>query len=476
MKPIGTITKFYPFISVESVKVVESLVEEADHYHDFASKLGDAVCSVEASTELVYLAALHIWHIRDSLAMKIIAKIYGTDSVVQFFMNLGLSISGNENWKDDVQVALADALKQDLPDWIAFQLHLYYAYSIIEGHPANEVSEALEPAKELLLRDPQLSSFQAWIHFIDAQIRLTEVDMLNAVLSHTKALNLVGHTVVEKSPSEALEYLDESLNISESLNIPRSIGNTTYFMGYACSVLGEYDLALKFFFRAAEIAESIQAPMYHILLNIGRVYNILGEGRKAVEWLQDANDHLGSEPSHFLHLHMAEALVLNRKLDEADRILNQAHKMVLESGRPTAIAWYEYARGVYLLELGDSQSGIDLLTSAFKYFEGFEYGNANSQILTALTKAEIQYIPESISDVGGEVSGPWMTKLEAHARRRNFPGVMIQAALLKAEYLEQQGRYVLAREILESALHITDSLSVKTLHTRVRNRLRELPA
>ncbi|MHA2143297.1 MAG: tetratricopeptide repeat protein, partial [Candidatus Thorarchaeota archaeon] len=271
MKPIGTITKFYPFISVESVKVVESLVEEADHYHDFASKLGDAVCSVEASTELVYLAALHIWHIRDSLAMKIIAKIYGTDSVVQFFMNLGLSISGNENWKDDVQVALADALKQDLPDWIAFQLHLYYAYSIIEGHPANEVSEALEPAKELLLRDPQLSSFQAWIHFIDAQIRLTEVDMLNAVLSHTKALNLarvhddqflaqailkiLGHTVVEKSPSEALEYLDESLNISESLNIPRSIGNTTYFMGYACSVLGEYDLALKFFFRAAEIAE-----------------------------------------------------------------------------------------------------------------------------------------------------------------------------------------------------------------------------
>jgi hypothetical protein len=78
------------------------------------------------------------------------------------------------------------------------------------------------------------------------------------------------------------------------------------------------------------------------------------------------------------------------------------------------------------------------------------------------------------SNVKPESSGPWMTRLEAHAREKNYPGIKMQHALLKAEYQEMIGEAEAAQLTLQDALTFTDSPGVKTLRTRIVKRLRDL--
>jgi hypothetical protein len=67
-----------------------------------------------------------------------------------------------------------------------------------------------------------------------------------------------------------------------------------------------------------------------------------------------------------------------------------------------------------------------------------------------------------------------MTKLDQHARENEFPGVMMQHALLKAEYQEMIGETEAAQLTLQDALTFTDSPGVKTLRERILKKLDEL--
>jgi hypothetical protein len=73
-----------------------------------------------------------------------------------------------------------------------------------------------------------------------------------------------------------------------------------------------------------------------------------------------------------------------------------------------------------------------------------------------------------------ESSGQWMTRLEVHSREKNFPGIKMQHALLKAEYQTQIGETEAAQLTLQDALTFTDSPGVKTLRKRILKKIDEL--
>jgi hypothetical protein len=67
-----------------------------------------------------------------------------------------------------------------------------------------------------------------------------------------------------------------------------------------------------------------------------------------------------------------------------------------------------------------------------------------------------------------------MTRLRKHAHEKNFKGIMMEHALLKAEYQTLIDEHEAAKQTLSDALEITDSLTVKTLRKRIENKLKEL--
>jgi predicted RNA polymerase sigma factor len=67
-----------------------------------------------------------------------------------------------------------------------------------------------------------------------------------------------------------------------------------------------------------------------------------------------------------------------------------------------------------------------------------------------------------------------MVRLESHARKKDYPGIQMHAALMRAEFLAKQGRKEEAQEVLQDALDILDSPSVKTLRKKIKKMIDEL--
>jgi hypothetical protein len=70
--------------------------------------------------------------------------------------------------------------------------------------------------------------------------------------------------------------------------------------------------------------------------------------------------------------------------------------------------------------------------------------------------------------------GRWLSRLETHAETRGLPGAAMQAALLRSELYENQSHIRDARETLQQALDITDSLGVRTIRRMIINRIMKL--
>ncbi len=70
--------------------------------------------------------------------------------------------------------------------------------------------------------------------------------------------------------------------------------------------------------------------------------------------------------------------------------------------------------------------------------------------------------------------GRCLSKLEKYATERDLPGIRMQAAMLIAEFYLNSGQLKDALAVLQDASDITDSLGVKTLKTKINQRIREM--
>jgi len=61
LRPMGTITKYYPFIDEETKSILNSLMDESSSYYDFVQRLCEVVLEKEVPVNLAYLAAVQAW-------------------------------------------------------------------------------------------------------------------------------------------------------------------------------------------------------------------------------------------------------------------------------------------------------------------------------------------------------------------------------------------------------------------------------
>ena len=134
---------------------------------------------------------------------------------------------------------------------------------------------------------------------------------------------------------------------------------------------------------------------------------------------------------------------------------------------------YNHVLGIYELAKGNTEAALTNLAQALIEFERLNLQISINRCLISLAKAEVQRYQESLESIIGS-SESWLSRLEKHAREKDYPGIKIQHALLKAEYQAMIQENEAAILTLKDALTYSDSPGVKTLRKRISELLEEL--
>jgi len=129
LKPMGTITKYYPFIDEESKSVLSSLMDESSSYYDFAQRLCEVVRENDVPTNLAYIAAVQAWWCRLEDEMGLINQKFKDVPHIVPWGNIHASLERDQKRSHDAIVrSIEQLVEESADDWILTELHLLHAH------------------------------------------------------------------------------------------------------------------------------------------------------------------------------------------------------------------------------------------------------------------------------------------------------------------------------------------------------------
>jgi tetratricopeptide (TPR) repeat protein len=492
MKPLGTITKYYPFIDEESKSVLDSLMDESSSYFDFVKRLSDTVLQNEVPVNLAYIAAIQVWWCRLDKAIEDIREKY--DDVPRMkpwgYLHSTLEID-QVRYHDSVVEDIEQVLRFSPDDWILTELHLlhaHYHWPMFGDIPS--LLEPVERARELMSANPHLECFEAQACFYEAWANRIEGDMKTAIDIYQRGielaeahneylhmyLNLGGKGDAQKNVNirDAIESFEASYVITQDLKVPYFEAEVHHDSALVFETAGEYDLALSSLHEAWKTIGLDDSTSYPSL-QLSRVYAILGDGQQALEYVQSYLDSLGQDEILGGYLVRAIALAELDRVAEAERDLVKVYPLVMQRGLDRVLGRYYIASGIVEQARGDYLAASDFFEKALDIFEQVgDVRGEKSHALLGLAKAEILLAEEATNGEKSITPGTWLCRAEKHAVDNDFPGIRMQVALLKSEFYQSHGQLKDALGTLHEGLKITDSLGVETLRKRINARIREV--
>lgn len=488
MKPMGTITKYYPFIDEESKSRLGSLMERASSYNDFVLRLSKTVANADVPLNLVFIAAVQAWWTRTEESMRLIQEKYKDEPCIRPWGRINKTTMRDQVRSHDFVVTAIDkALETSLTDWMEVELHLLHSYFHFPSFgDVPSFSEPLEKAKSLIDSNPRLMCFQPLILMFEGWLKGREGNRKDSIPLARRGLELAKtsgdslYVYLNLEPlgtytgyfdvQESLNLFQEMYDLAQDLEVPYMIAEVLYDSAIVFEFAGEYDLAISGLNESVKIWHGGDTA-WSIL---SRVYASLGDGQRALEWADRAIEDAGHIEYSGLYIRKACALALLKRVDEAERNLDTAYSLILKTGEEIRLGIYYHVAGLIELSRGDYLTAMDFLEKSQEIAEKYTVGISHNQVLLDLARAEILLAGQSKSDPQSVTPGKWLSKLEKYALEHKLPGIRMQAALLKSEFYENQGQFKDAYGTLMDALNITDSLGVKTLRERINERIREV--
>ncbi len=283
-----------------------------------------------------------------------------------------------------------------------------------------------------------------------------------------------------------MELVEKAHRLSKELGIKRLTANILSNLAVLSWTRGEYDLAIRSNSRALALFQGQgglsdpYADLGHIPIWLSVIYGDLGNKMQSFEWAESALESEyeggpgGLEEHACPHFAMANALIHLGRLKEASVHLEKTQRISLKSGLELQLARHYYYTGLYEIATDNFPTGVQTIEEALKIFERTRRQYEVNRCLLALTRTEIELFKIESQEMDPMDSGPWMIRLEREAREKNLPGILIQHALLKAQFQEKLGQKEAARDTLMDALDISDSPGVRTLRNMVMERVSEL--
>ncbi|MFW9927648.1 MAG: tetratricopeptide repeat protein [Candidatus Thorarchaeota archaeon] len=498
MEPFGTVTKFYPFLSDESREIVETTLGAADNYEDFLEKLIDLMKAQDIGLDLSVFIAVHTWTLTESrISNKLLPMI--EDDVILKPWAIGFSERPLKEWASIYPPSVKQALKTSLKDWIRFHI-------LLMGTRCPDIVESqsyFDAAEEFLADNPDLKCFSTEIYYRLGNRIKADWDIEGALEQFERALRIaedhddlfwiarchfaMAVALKDSDLFRALELMEKAYKTYKALGMKLYIHSTAGDMGLFHSIIGEYDLALEFYNEDLKYEDHYSFSKRIMAVVLSRIHCEIENPKEALEWCEWANDdastttslidRLDVQPEHsriYYSLAVARTLIQLGKLDGVSGLLDSIHEAVLKFGYDLEYAAFNTVMGLLDLAAGKVVEGFQILEEALAEAERLNVQVYVNSLLLELTKAELNHFDKIDSKRTTDTSGPWMTRYGIHAREKNYPGIKMQHALLKAKYQELIGENEAAILTLQDALTFTNSPGVKTLMKRIQERLQEL--
>ncbi|MFW9911410.1 MAG: tetratricopeptide repeat protein [Candidatus Thorarchaeota archaeon] len=484
MKPLGTITMYYPFFESETRSVIETISNSSSSYREFVLNLASKASEEPVPLHLVYIAARHAWQLSEADTMQRIAEAHGENAIIRPWTFHQRIQSESEGEVAQIRESIEDAIAAKPEDWIVVQLP-----QVCEGFLGllTELSGFVEDIGNILANNPDLECFKSGLHNVKCWLYVMDDDLKSAISEIELGLEIarkfddryrvmrllidLANLTKNSDVRSALGYLESAHLICTELETKHDESVILNEMGLASTILGEFDLAMECHLNSFRIEEHEGRSGYFAALNLSHAHRNLDDHLGALSWAESALQSAVPGEKIWSHLAMARSLSDLGTLDKAAHHLDVAKELSLRSGHETVLGQYYYVLGLYELATGVPETALQTLVQALDIYERQNILLYVVYCLLALTEAELAIARKNPSTADADSSGPWMSRLRKLAADHDLPGIMICHNLMKSEFQLLQGRADSARESLQDALAVQDSPGMKTLRKKVLSKI-----
>ncbi|MFX1332659.1 MAG: hypothetical protein ACFE9W_13940 [Promethearchaeota archaeon] len=479
MKPLGTITMYFPYVDDGTRAVLQSVMDEAENFGDFAERLSSRVC-LEATTPLAeYLASFFAYMLFDYSILDTLESAGKISEMAHPLLLQSKNRRGQMVYWDEMRQSVHRAIKAAPNDWIASHLYLLWRIRAEEDFPECDTDVSpIEAITEGVSEDKDLEYFKVYLlriqvsHFYRGNIVEESIDTLNQALVLARKyddqimvaelLTLLAGNIKRVDMKRGIDLLYSAKKLSERLGYSKGLGEVQHQLGLSMGIRGELDAAIEHHLQSREVFEPISYPTTAVNSLIAYFCNISGNGDQALEFVENSLRTIDSRRRwvSYAHVQKAWALINLGRYDEAAPELSEARRLSTLAGDTATLSVLDLVEGI----LDKSEKRYDNAVQAFMHVLDTTVAPLwRSICLLNLTEIEIEMLPRESLDGNIDSSGPWMKKLDEHTGKNDFPGIVARSLILKAKLRQKQGRHDEVRRLLKEVLKMAESPSMRYL-------------
>ena len=492
MKPIGTITSCFPYIDGETKSILQSVMEEAKDYNDFAERLVEKALSEELPELAIYFTYFHVYILdKYDFLHQLRNKGIKSDLTI-FFGLLSAARAGEKVEWNEYQKALFSALKSVENDWMA--CHLYITWRImIEAFGYPEVStdnETMNILEDKILNDDRYGYFLVALYSIKS-IQLDREGNTAECISYcdkaikeakkyddkealTSLLLRKANKIKHFNIHEALSILEIAKKLADELGYISAKGAYHHVLGHIAMARGEFEKSTAYQEQYLASREKTGLPVGFLKCVMASIYNQKGDGKTALELVLEGQDDFVLTEVVYSHVQETWAHILLDQLDEASESLDKARELSLKYGEETDVGFIHVLEGMLAKRNGDLASASYSFNQAFGIFKKSNSTAYINFTLVELVDTEIELISNKKDIPSLDNSGPWMRELQQHVAERDLPGTEAHAKLLLAKFRFKQGRVTESQSLADEVLDIAETTGMTYLKKKAEDLLPEV--
>jgi len=477
MKPLGTITMYFPFIDEDARIVLEDIMSKAEDYYDFVKTLTERVIDSQCLDLVVYFAIHHSALMFDLKTINLIAEKYQDRPILLPNLYFASAFQGKPEDLQKVHQSADEFLKTGSDDWLALEMRCMKFEADMRLYPQTMYDVAnFDAMTDTITNDPRfdfynvtLYSYLAGRAHIDGnseeRARCVEIAIESAIKHDDKAR--LGYLLLTKADiteaedrKRAMKILRDAIDIFDELGVKAGFANALEKLGRFEAARGEYNLAIEHYQEAVSIRESLNLFSGLLSLLLSTFYNVIGETESGYEWGLMAEDQFKNRPilQPRAVLHQAWALILMGKATEAQLLIDTIRESIHKSGHEVILAWLHFVTGIQERENGDYTAAISSIEEALKIY----WERSTDEYIVVIFLHHLAQMELLSSDISTNVS-PSLALLEEKAISEDLPGILGQVLLLKAEMAMSQNDDASLRQILRELQPIAQNPTTQFL-------------
>ncbi|MFW9889505.1 MAG: hypothetical protein ACFFER_15060, partial [Candidatus Thorarchaeota archaeon] len=416
MKPLGTITMCFPHVDEETREILQSVMEEAENFGDYTERLCSKVCSKSTTPLAEYFTYYFAFASSNFTLLEKLEAAGKLPELAEPLILLARNLRGQMVSWDEMRQSLSRALEAAPNDWIACHLYTQWRLASAVDYPECDIDvKPIETITKSVNTNKDLEYFKAYLLLIEGwEFRMgdnktREIEVYNQALVLAREyddqllvadlLYLSAQAIKHTDVKQAGNLVMSAQELSEHLGYIYNIAGIQHHLGHTMGLRGELDVAIEHQLQCRAAIESLSLPAAEVNTVIASHYNQIGNGEKALEFVEPAFRTIDSHRRwvSYAHAQKAWALLNLSRTAEAKDELDQSKMWATKSGSVKALKWTQIVEGILDKAENHHDSAIHLFEEVLRSIEEDPVPLYQNICLLNRVESEIERLsPESI--------------------------------------------------------------------------------